>query len=464
MLDFSLGSAVPATFPSSMAKQYFGTDGIRGVPGTTPLDDQTLYAVGRSVGAYLHKEHQQPHALIGMDTRESGPHIAAILAAALNQSQVDVTFAGVLTTPGVACLVRQNDFDLGVVISASHNPFHDNGVKLFSHAGMKFPDAVEEEIEAAIPGFMNEAAHSANAALSTDESLHAQYLGFLRSRVLSGANLKGLRIVLDCANGAAYRLGPELFRSLGCDVVTIGTEPDGKNINAGCGSLHLERLQQCVPAEKATLGVAFDGDADRALFVSASGKVVNGDGVLLTVARYLKDAGKLPGSRVVATSMSNLGLERVLASEGIAMARTNVGDRYVLEEMLKSGNTLGGEQSGHIIFLEDSPAGDGLLTAVKVTSLVALQGSLDTLVAGLKDYPQTIVNVKVKTKPALESVPQVANALGDAVRALGDNGRIVLRYSGTEPLARVMVEAEHAADVERFSQSIASAIRTTIGE
>ncbi|HXT27574.1 MAG TPA: phosphoglucosamine mutase, partial [Candidatus Eisenbacteria bacterium] len=240
-------------------------------------------------------------------------------------------------------------------------------------------------------------------------------------------------------------------------------KPDGRNINEGCGSLHLEKLQQRVPAENAALGVAFDGDADRALFVSAAGKIVNGDGVLLAAARFLKSVGKLPGHRVVATSMSNLGLERVLASEGIAMARTNVGDRYVLEEMLKSGNTLGGEQSGHIIFLEDSPAGDGLLTAVKVASLVALHGGLDALVEGLKDYPQTIVNVKVKTKPALESVPEVAQALRDAMKTLGDNGRIVLRYSGTEPLARVMVEAEHARDVERFSQSIATAIRTTIG-
>jgi phosphoglucosamine mutase len=446
-----------------MGKQFFGTDGIRGVPGTPPLDDATLHAVGRSVGAYLHQEHQLPHALIGMDTRESGPHIAAVLAAGLMQSKVNVTFAGVLTTPGVACLVRQNDFDLGVVISASHNPFHDNGVKLFSHAGMKFPDSVEEQIESEIPRFLRESANSAGAILSLDESLHSQYLGFLRSRVLPAADLKGLRIVLDCANGAAYRLGPELFRSLGCDVVAIGTEPDGKNINAGCGSLHLEKLQQTVPAEKATLGVAFDGDADRALFVSASGKIVNGDGILLAVARYLKSALKLPGDRVVATSMSNLGLERVLTGENIAMARTNVGDRYVLEEMLKSGSALGGEQSGHIIFLEDSPAGDGLLTAVKLASLVSLRGSLDSLVEGLKDYPQTIVNVKVKTKPELESIPEVANALQEAQNTLGENGRIVLRYSGTEPLARVMVEAEHARDVEHFSQSIASAIRSTIG-
>lgn len=445
-----------------MPKQYFGTDGIRGVPGTPPLDDRTLHAVGQAVGTYLHQEHREPHALIGMDTRESGPHIAGLLAAGLQASGVDVTLAGVLTTPGVACLVRQNDFHAGVVISASHNPFHDNGVKLFSHAGMKFPDAVEEKIEAEIPRFLKEAPVSSHAP-TADESLHAEYLEFLRSRVLDGAKLAGMRIVLDCANGAAYKLAPELFRTLGCDVVTVGAAPDGRNINKGCGSLHLEELQKRVPAEKAALGAAFDGDADRALFVSSAGKIVNGDGVLLAAARFLKKAGKLTGNRVVATSMSNLGLERVLSREGIAMARTNVGDRYVLEEMLKSGNALGGEQSGHVIFLEDLPAGDGLLTAVKVASLVALHGSLETLVEGLKDYPQTIVNVKVKAKPVLESVPEVAQALREAETTLGDNGRIVLRYSGTEPLARVMVEAEHSGDVERFSQAIATAIRQTIG-
>ena len=445
-----------------MPKQYFGTDGIRGVPGTPPLDDRTLYAVGRAVGAHLHKEHQDPHALIGMDTRESGSHIAGILAAGLKQSGVEVTFVGVLTTPGVACLVRQNDFHAGVVISASHNPYHDNGVKLFSHEGMKFPDAVEEEIEAGIPRFLKERATEPNP-LRADESLHGQYLDFLRSRALAGARLVGMRIVLDCANGAAYRLGPELFGSLGCEVVAIATAPDGRNINQNCGSLHLGKLQERVPAETAALGVAFDGDADRALFVSASGRMVNGDGVLLAAARFLKSAGKLPGNRVVATSMSNLGLERALSRERISMARTNVGDRYVLEEMLKSGNALGGEQSGHIIFLDDSPAGDGLLTAVKVASLAALHGGLESLIEGLKDYPQTIVNVKVKAKPALESVPEVARALREAETTLGDNGRIVLRYSGTEPLARVMVEAEHPGDVERYSQSIATAIRTAIG-
>jgi phosphoglucosamine mutase len=446
-----------------MAKELFGTDGIRGIPGTPPLDDATLYATGRSLGAYLKHVHGSARVLIGMDTRESGPHIAALLAEGLKEAGAAVAFAGVITTPGVACLVRQNDFQAGVVISASHNPFQDNGVKLFSHAGMKFPDAVEEVLEAGIFQHLGGAAPNNPLRLTPDESLDAEYLAFLRSRVIRGAKLAGFRIVLDCANGASYKLGPELFRSLGADVVSMGVSPDGRNINDGCGSLHLEGLQKRVVAEKARLGVAFDGDADRALFVCETGKIVNGDGVLLAAARFLKSAGKLKGDRVVATSMSNLGLERILAREKIELARAAVGDRYVLEEMLRSGNVLGGEQSGHIIFLDDSPAGDGLLTAVKIASLVSMHGKIESLVEGLKDYPQLIVNVKVRSKPPLDTLPEVSRALSEAQDALGDNGRVVLRYSGTEQLARVMVEAEHEADVQRFSQSLANALRSSIG-
>lgn len=446
-----------------MAKQLFGTDGIRGEPGKPPLDDATLYATARALGSYLAKKHRSPRVMIGMDTRESGPHIAALLTAGLAAAGAKTAFAGVITTPGVACLVRQNGYQAGVVISASHNPFHDNGVKLFSDAGMKFPDAIEEEIEKEIFKVRGEGAPKNALEPRADESLDAQYLEFLRGRVIPGAKLKGFRILLDCANGAAFKLGPELFKSLGADVKAMGVAPDGRNINAGCGSLHLEGLQKRVKEESVDLGVAFDGDADRALFVCSTGRIVNGDGVLLAVARYLKAKGELTGERVVATSMSNLGLERVLARDGISMARANVGDRYVLEEMLKSGNVIGGEQSGHVIFLQDSPAGDGLLTAVKVASLVSMHGTLESLIEGLKDYPQTIVNVKVKSKPPMETLPQVAKALNEAQTALGENGRIVLRYSGTEQLARVMVEAEHHADVQKFSQSVAEALRVAIG-
>jgi phosphoglucosamine mutase len=444
-----------------MAKQLFGTDGIRGVPGEYPLDDATLFRTGSALGRFLKPGATQPRVLIGMDTRESGPHIAGELASGLASAGVAAVSAGVITTPGVARLVRQKKFSAGVVISASHNPYHDNGVKLFASTGMKFADEIEEKLEAEILSGKVEPAEA--MWLDADPALDAAYLEFLRGRVLPGASLSGMKLVLDCANGAAFRLGPELFRSLGADAVAINDSPDGRNINANCGSLHPEGLQERVKAERAALGVAFDGDADRALFVSASGRMVNGDGILLAMARYLKSTKELKCGRVVSTTMANLGLERVLAAEGLALVRADVGDRYVLEEMLRGGCNLGGEQSGHIIFLDDATTGDGLLTAVKIASLVALRGPLDQLVQGLKVFPQTIRNVKVRSKPPLESLPEVARTLAEATRALGDSGRIVLRYSGTEPKARVMVEAEHAEDVERWTAALAAAIQTALG-
>jgi phosphoglucosamine mutase len=451
-----------------MAKQLFGTDGIRGVPGEFPLDDATLFRAGRALGRYLRPDGGAPRnpahsgpVLIGMDTRESGPHIAGELAAGLASAGVATASAGIITTPGVACLVRRRNFSAGAVISASHNPYHDNGVKLFSYEGMKFPDELEEQLEAEILGGTIEPGKA--EWLEADPKLDEEYIEFLRGCLLPGARFVDMKIVLDCANGAAYKLGPQLFRALGAKVIAINNAPDGRNINANSGSLHPEALQQRVVAEGAALGVAFDGDADRALFVSATGKVVDGDGVLLAAARYLKSTKQLKNGRVVGTTMANLGLERALEKEGLTLARVPVGDRYVLEEMIRSGCNLGGEQSGHIIFLDDATTGDGLLTALKMASLVAIRGPLDELVAGLKVFPQTIRNVKVRSKPPLESLPEVARALQDAERALGNSGRVVLRYSGTEPKARVMVEAERAEDVERWASAIASAIQAAVG-
>jgi phosphoglucosamine mutase len=447
-----------------MPKQLFGTDGIRGVPGKFPLDDATLFRAGRALGKYLRPSESASPAvvLIGMDTRESGAHIAGEIAAGLAGAGVSAASAGVITTPGVACLVRQKKFAAGIVISASHNPYHDNGIKLFAASGMKFPDEIEEQLEAEI--LSGEIQPAEALWLKADPALDAEYLEFLRKLVLPGSSMKGMKIVLDCANGAAFRLGPELFHSLGANVVAINVMPDGKNINTDCGSLHPEKLQQRVIAENAALGVAFDGDADRALFVSATGKLVDGDGILLAMARYLKSTGQLKCGRVVSTTMANLGLERVLEAEGLQLARADVGDRYVLEEMIRGGCNLGGEQSGHIIFLDDATTGDGLLTAVKIASLVALRGPLDELVTGLKVFPQTIRNVKVRSKPPLSEIPEVAQTLAEAKRALGNSGRIVLRYSGTEPKARVMVEAERAEDVERWAAAIAGAIQASLGE
>lgn len=446
-----------------MTKELFGTDGIRGIPGTYPLDDATLYGVARALGKYLLERDPKPRVLIGMDTRESGPHIAAQLGAGLADDGVVFVSAGVISTPGVACLVRQKKFSAGMVISASHNPFHDNGVKLFAGTGMKFPDEVEEHLEIEIHSHKNYQPIPHGAAVPTDRALVEEYLAYLRGRVIPGTNLAGMKLVLDCANGAASQLGPSLFRSLGASVIAIHNQPNGRNINDGCGSLHPENLQKKVIETRAALGVAFDGDADRAIFVSASGRHVNGDGVLLAAARFLKSVGQLNGGRVIGTTMANLGLERALEAEGLILVRTPVGDRYVLEEMLRSGANLGGEQSGHIIFLDDATTGDGLLTALKMACLVALRGPLDDLLCGLKVFPQTIVNIRVKSKPPLESLPVVSAAIDEATKTLGAAGRVVVRYSGTEPKARIMVEAERAEDVTHWAETLASAIRAAIG-
>jgi phosphoglucosamine mutase len=469
----SLACFFPAKDAPRMARELFGTDGIRGIPGKYPLDDVTLERTGLALGEFVSSECRSarpasvpPCVLIGRDTRESGPHIAECIARGIVSAGAEPVSAGVLTTPGVAWLVNRDRFAAGVVISASHNPYHDNGVKLISSAGMKFPDAVESVLE----GFIlsaNGAAPASGPARAmdrrVDEKLHEEYLQGLAAAVFPGASLAGMKVVLDCANGAASELAPRLFRSLGFAVTAINDAPDGRNINAGCGSLHPQAMQKLTADSHAALGVAFDGDADRAIFCTAAGKLVDGDGVLLVVGRYLKSLGRLKEDVIVGTTMANLGLERALAQSGIKLVRTSVGDRYVLEEMQRIGANLGGEQSGHILFLDDATTGDGMLTAVKIASLISIVGPLDTLVEGLKIFPQKIVNVRVKSKPPLDSLPEVARLLEKAESDLRDSGRVVLRYSGTEPLARVMVEAEREEDVRRWTESLAGALRAAVG-
>ena len=452
-----------------MPKELFGTDGIRGVPGQYPLDDATLFRAGLALGEYLadHRDAAKSlRVLIGMDTRESGPSIASHIAQGLRVAGVEPVSAGIITTPGVAWLVHMEDFSAGVVISASHNPYHDNGVKLVSGKGMKFSDAAEAQIEARILAAQTSKSPIpalVPGSLPAITSLHNDYLSALRGKVFSGAKLAGMKIVLDCANGAASTLAPELFRELGAQIIAISDKPDGRNINNHCGSLHPRKMQEKTVESGADLGVAFDGDADRAVFSTPSGRYVDGDAVLFAAGRFMKKTKQLKGDTIVGTSMSNLGLERALEREGLRLARTPVGDRYVLEEMLRIGANLGGEQSGHIIFLDDSTTGDGMLTAVKMASLVSIAGKLDTLLHDLKVFPQKIVNVRVRSKPPLDSLPLVASALAGAEKSLGDSGRVVVRYSGTEPLARVMVEAERAKDVDRFSDSIAAALESSVG-
>jgi phosphoglucosamine mutase len=445
-----------------LAKDLFGTDGIRGVAGEYPLDPATVYAFGVALGkdAVAHDPH--PEILIGADTRESGPWIAELVAGGLASQGARVRYAGIITTPGVAYLTRTGSFVAGVMISASHNPYGDNGLKVFGHSGFKLPDDEELLIEQEIFRLREQGVSPAPAAVTVEEPLARQYLEYLTG--VATTRLDGVRVTIDCGNGASYRLAPELFQSLGAEVVTICCNPNGRNINLNCGALHLEGLQAAVVAHGAHFGVAFDGDADRAIFVSASGNVVNGDAVLLACGRSLKTAGHLPGDTVVATVMSNLGLERAFDAAGIRMVRTPVGDKYVLEEMVRLGAALGGEQSGHVIFREYSTTGDGMLTALQLFEIARKAGAgLDELTADLQIYPQRLVNVRVREKKGLLELPAVAQEIRRVEDAFGGTGRVLVRFSGTEPLARVMVEGPDIERVEQFSTSIAEVIKREMG-
>ena len=445
-----------------MAKRLFGTDGIRGTAGEFPLDPATVHAFGQSLGSVARHLGPDPRIVIGMDTRESSPWIAAQVAGGLKEAKVGVRFAGVVTTPGVAFLTHTDSFVAGVMISASHNPYQDNGLKVFGHSGYKLPDHEEHAIEEEIFRLLEAGVTPLPAEFSVDEGLDRRYVDNLLYTV--STSLHGLRIVIDCGNGAASHLAPELFRRAGAEVHAICCAPDGRNINLGCGALHMEPLQKAVLDHGADLGVAFDGDADRSIFVAKSGRVIDGDAVLLIAARALLAAGRLPKNLVVATVMSNLGLEKALERDGIRLTRTAVGDKYVLEEMLRSGAALGGEQSGHVIFSDYSTTGDGMLTALKIMTIVAETGSgLDELTADLTTYPQRLVNVRVREKKTLTDLPSVAQEVRDCEAELGSSGRILVRFSGTEPLARVMVEASDPRQVDEFTARIAGAIQREIG-
>jgi len=444
-----------------MGKQLFGTDGIRGVAGDYPLDAATVHAFGMALGSDLRRASADAAVLIGMDTRESGPWIAAQVAAGLAQQDVRAVSAGVVTTPAVAYLTRSGGFTAGVMISASHNPYQDNGIKVFGHSGYKLPDEEEHLVEQEIFRHAGEAP-GPPLPLAPDPLLAERYLDYLASTVAGGFD--GMRIVLDCGNGAAYQLAPALFRRLGAEVEAICCEPNGRNINLGCGALHVESLRAAVLESKADLGVAFDGDADRAIFVAGTGQIVDGDAVLLIAARALHGAGTLEGGLVVATVMSNLGLERALQRDGIRLLRTPVGDKYVLEEMVRVGAVLGGEQSGHVIFRQYATTGDGLLTALRVLEIARGRGvGLDALIAGLEIYPQRLQNVRVRERRALHEMAEVAREIAECEQAFGDSGRVLVRFSGTEPLARVMVEGPDLARVDEFTDRIATAIRNEIG-
>jgi phosphoglucosamine mutase len=447
-------------------RKLFGTDGIRAVAGQSPLDPTTIYAVGLALGHSLRAKTAGPKVILGRDTRQSGPWIAATLTAGLIEAGAHVESAGVITTPAIAYLARTHGFDAGVVISASHNPWQDNGIKIFGGDGFKLPDAVELTMEEEI---LHHAAHitapdpAKLPPIEDNTAFQTNYIQFLIDCV-PGLSLAGLSIVADCANGASAAVAPELFRRLAGEVTLLNIAPDGCNINAGCGALHPEWVAGEVKSRGAALGLTFDGDADRCMLTGARLNIINGDAILLLVGRDLKERGLLTGDLVVATTMSNMGLEAALKRSGIQMLRAPVGDRYVLEQMLQHNAALGGEQSGHILMPHLATTGDGLLTALVVLDLVARSGkSLEELTADLKVFPQVIVNVRVREKKPLELFPAVVAAIHTAEKELKDSGRVVIRYSGTEPLARVMIEAESQEAMKRHADAIADAIRAELG-
>jgi len=455
---------------TSQTRQLFGTDGIRGVAGEFPLTFESTYLIGRAVGHDLARSDPQARVVIGQDTRESSAWIADRVAAGLAASGCEVHSAGVITTPGVAYLARARGYAAGIVISASHNPWTDNGIKVFSGDGYKLPDAHELAIEEEIFGLLQNpgvdaAAPQVAPSLPGEAELRQAYIEWLAGSVT--ADLRSLRILVDCANGAAAAEAPELFRKCGVQAVIENACPDGRNINEGCGALHPAAVARAVAERKGEfdLGVTFDGDADRALFCDAGGKVVNGDGIMLLAARDMKEHGVLNGGIVVGTTMSNMGLEVALRGSGIRLLRANVGDKYVLEEMRKHDAILGGEQSGHIIFRDgDATTGDGLLTALRVMeTMVRTRGSLAQLVSDLKVFPQTIQNVRVREKVPFDQIPEIQQAIDSAQQELDGNGRIVVRYSGTEALARVMVEAESEEKMKRLAETIAGSIKKSLG-
>jgi phosphoglucosamine mutase len=446
-----------------MSTRLFGTDGVRGQAGTPPLDTRTIRRLGMALVNALPRGAAAPRLLIGRDTRESGESIERDLALGATAAGASVVSAGVIPTPAVAYLTRSQGFAAGLVISASHNPFHDNGIKVFSGGGEKFTEALEAEVEAIVAdASWQEPAGDAPPVPFVDEA--AVYLTHARQALAGKVPDHARRIAIDCANGATYEVAPALLHSLGFDVTMIGCTPDGRNINLDCGSTHPGSLSRLVVDERCDLGVAFDGDGDRAIFVDHAGGVVDGDAVLFLCAKQMLAAGRLRGPAVVATVMSNIGLEIALGELGIGLVRCTVGDKYVMEELARDNLSLGGEQSGHVIFPDLLYTGDGIVTALNVLRVLRETGRpLADLAGELKTYPQVLLNVRVREKRDWMAIPAVAGAISAVDARLAGRGRLLVRYSGTEPLLRIMIEGERQDAIDAWAGEIADAVRGSIG-
>ncbi|MBI5137632.1 MAG: phosphoglucosamine mutase [Nitrospirae bacterium] len=448
-------------------RNLFGTDGIRGTANVEPMTSEMALKLGRAV-AHLFKNRDGRHKIvIGKDTRLSGYMLETALTSGICSMGVDVLLVGPMPTPAISMLTKSLRADAGVVISASHNPYQDNGIKFFSRDGLKLPDHQEAEIERLIfdgeTDRIRPTAHEIGKAYKIEDA-RGRYVEFVKASLPKGFDFSGLKVVVDCAHGAAYQVSPMVFEELGAQVIRLGVSPNGTNINAGCGSLHPELMQQAVREHGAHLGLAHDGDADRVLFADEHGSLVDGDQVMAACALALKDAGRLAKNTLVTTVMSNLGLEIAMRKAGIAVERTQVGDRYVLERMLEGGFNFGGEQSGHIIFLDHNLTGDGLLTALQVTHFMLHQGKpLSELAACMTALPQVLIGGRVAQRVELDDIPEVVRAKAAIQKKLGNDGRLLVRYSGTEPLVRVMLEGLDQGQIEALAQEMLDTILKHVG-
>ena len=450
-----------------MAKRLFGTDGVRGVANVYPMTAEVAMQLGRAA-AYLFKDSSRRHRiLIGKDTRLSCYMIENALVAGICSMGVDAYLIGPMPTPGIAFLTQSMRADAGIMISASHNAFQDNGIKFFSSDGFKLPDSIEIEIEELISSGKVDEVRPIGAdvgkAFRIDDAA-GRYIVFLKHSFPRDLTLNGLKIVLDCANGAAYKIAPTVLFELGAEVVPLGISPNGTNINAGCGSLHPDQMSKAVLEHQADLGIALDGDADRVIFVDEKGKQVDGDHVMAICATDMLQRGKLADNTVVATVMSNMGLDKTVRAAGGKVIKTNVGDRYVVEAMREHGYNLGGEQSGHMVFLDHSTTGDGMLSALQILAIMQRsQRRLSELAQVMTSMPQVLLNVRVDRKAELESVPAVQKSIDHAEKSLGDDGRVLIRYSGTEPLLRIMLEGEDEQQIMELAQQIATSVEESLG-
>jgi phosphoglucosamine mutase len=444
-------------------EKLFGTDGIRAVAGEPPLDYSSVYTLGKALISLLKEEKLETRVIIGRDTRESGEWLEQALFQGINEGQGEAVTAGIIPTSAVSFLTKKYSFSTGIVISASHNFYQDNGIKIFSSKGIKISDAWERKLEKAIAEAPSNVKRE-SIRITPQSSLGQDYMDFLKSR-FSPVNLKRrVKVVLDCSNGASSFFASQVLSDLGFEVIAMGNTPDGKNINASCGSLYPQNLARKVVESRADIGIAYDGDADRAIWVDEKGRILNGDHTLFVLSRFMKEKGRLKSDYVIATTMSNMGLEKAIEKLDLELLRTQVGDKYVLEEMMRLKANLGGEQSGHTIFLDDCPTGDGILTSLKMLEAMTTYNlPLSKLVEDMEEYPQILLNVPVRKKVDFDQFPEIINAEEEIEKRLGDSGRLNVRYSGTEPVARIMIEGQDKGEIEDYARQIASVISKYLG-